>query len=454
MLQVPGAELSQSRHLDDLTIFTNPFTDISPLSGAGTRANGTLHSQLTRFPQRKVPGVQIEGWFPDSCDHREREQTSFMPTCPGGLRRNSQFVIRVPDDWDGVHLVVAGISGIRTQFASDAIISDWVLLKGWAYAAQDKSNTGINWFRAGDDETGGSRDTWIPGRAMQHWATSMQRTADASKALLAEAFGGPPRLTYAAGVSNGGYQVRRALERYPELFEGGVDWGGVLWLAEGPNLLTYLPAILRHYPAYRKGDSQAHQALIAEGHLPAGSEPTWEFHYNQVWGLTQSMFRPAFDPEYGTANPRLFVPPDDPEADYDYDSRPREVKDRVAEVANTGNLHGRPLLTLHGTLDALLPISAHSDRYAQLVQQQGQGDNFRYYRVEGGTHFDRLADDPHHTELRPILPCFLTALDALDVWITNGHEPPPSGTIPFPADQSPEERANTCTLSDGREQAG
>ncbi len=66
-----------------------------------------------------------------------------------------------------------------------------------------------------------------------------------------------------------------------------------------------------------------------------------------------------------------------------------------------------------------------------------------------GTHFDRLADDPHHTELRPILPCFLAALDALDAWITDGQEPAPSATIPFPADQSPEGRANTCTLAAG-----
>lgn len=444
LLEVSGANLSQSRCLDDLTTFTNPYTDTSLASGAGTRENGSLHSRLTRFPERKVPGVQVEGWFPDSCDHREREPTPFIPTCAERLRHNGQFLIRVPNNWDGVHLIVAGTPGVRNQFASDIILSDWVVLKGWAYASQDKGNTGINFFRAGDDETGDSRDGWIPGRAVEQWATSMQRTAAAAKALLTQAYGRPPRLTYAAGISNGGYQVRLALERYPELFEGGVDWEGVLWTADGPNLLTYLPTLVRHYPAHQHGDPDAYWALVDEGHVSPGSESTWEFHY-PLWALTQSMHRPAFDPEYAPANPSLVVAPQDPDATYDYSSRPQIVKDRVASVANTGDLHGRPLLTLHGTLDTLLPIIIHSDIYAQLVRERGQAGNFRYYRIEGGNHFDRLAES-HPELIRPILPCFLAALDALDHWVTTRQEPPSGGTIPFPVQQSPEERANTCTL--------
>ena len=31
------------------------------------------------------------------------------------------------------------------------------------------------------------------------------------------------------GVSNGGYQVRKAIEDHPETFDGGVAWEAVLW---------------------------------------------------------------------------------------------------------------------------------------------------------------------------------------------------------------------------------
>ena len=53
-------------------------------------------------------------------------------------------------------------------------------------------------------------------------------------------YGHRPRHTYAVGTSNGGYQVRRAIETAPELFDGGVDWEGTFVDPQGPNLLTDL----------------------------------------------------------------------------------------------------------------------------------------------------------------------------------------------------------------------
>ena len=48
-------------------------------------------------------------------------------------------------------------------------------------------------------------------------------------------YGEPPRFTYAVGTSNGGYQVRRAVETVPELFDGGVDWEGTYVDAAAPT---------------------------------------------------------------------------------------------------------------------------------------------------------------------------------------------------------------------------
>ena len=48
-------------------------------------------------------------------------------------------------------------------------------------------------------------------------------------------YGRSPRFTYAVGTSNGGYQVRRAVELFPELFDGGVDWEGTYVDPPGPE---------------------------------------------------------------------------------------------------------------------------------------------------------------------------------------------------------------------------
>jgi hypothetical protein len=71
----------------------------------------------------------------------------------------------------------------------------------------------------------------------------------------------------------------------------------------------------------------------------------------------------------------------------------------------------------------------------------------RYYRIEGGNHVDSLMHlDPEH--LRPMLPCFRSAFDALTAWVEDGQEPPPSATIPRPAGNGATDPAllNTCSL--------
>jgi pimeloyl-ACP methyl ester carboxylesterase len=240
---------------------------------------------------------------------------------------------------------------------------------------------------------------------------------------------------------------RYALENRPDLYDGGVDWEGPNWRPEGPNLFTFLPTALKYYPQYRlAGSAEAHRKMLEAGFAP-GSEFLWEHHYAVYWDLTQRTYREEMDPGYdgaleaGVPFCQSGLPYCD--ADYVYASRPAAVRDAVVKVALSGRI-GKPMITLHGTFDALLPISLNSDSYAEMVRSAGRSHLHRYYVVEGGNHVDQLYD-LFPDRLRPIAPCYREAFLALERWVeTRGqHKPPASSTIarPFSGDL-----ANQCSL--------
>src|SRR6267154_368160 len=88
------------------------------------------------------------------------------------------------------------------------------------------------------------------------------------------------------------------------MYDGGIDWEGVLWQPGGPNILIDLPAALRPYRDYvfsgfnRTG--AAHQAVVAAGYPPDifANPPTsantfspvvgslYETHANNYWDVT------------------------------------------------------------------------------------------------------------------------------------------------------------------------
>jgi hypothetical protein len=261
-------------------------------------------------------------------------------------------------------------------------------------------------------------------------------------------YGSAPRRTYMTGISNGGYLTRWQLENRPDLYDGGVDWEGTLMEPGAPNLFTYLPVALRNYPRYKAtGDAAAHDAMIAAGFEP-GSEFLWDDHYGEYWDLTQRTYREEFDPDYdgSLAAGIPFCQPGVPgcDADYDYASRPQAVKDALAKVALHGSI-GKPLLTLHGTLDSLLPIRTDSDVYNRLVSGAGRGAMHRYYVIEHGNHVDGRYD-AFPDRLRPILPCYRSAFIALTAWVEKGTPPPPDQLVP---DQRQGDVVNSCALARG-----
>ncbi|WP_250402137.1 tannase/feruloyl esterase family alpha/beta hydrolase [Streptomyces cellostaticus] len=405
-ITVPGAELQQISRHDDLTtsaLAGTAWTDTADWAG--------LAAKGTRNPTG-VPGLQIDGYFPGS---------SRLNTLHG-WNRDAQFVIRLPEDWNGA-LVVTGAPGVRRQYAMDTLVSDWVLAQGYAFAATDKGNSGPDFY------TDGRR----PGDAVVEWNRRTTQLTRAARAVVAQRYGHAPRRTYMTGISNSGYLTRWQLENHPELYDGGVDWEGPLWRPEGPNLFTFLPTAVARLLG-RAGDEDMYAAGFARG-----SEFLWPYHEKAYWGLTQKTYRAEFDPAYDPADPGAsagstveeILAPCPSDADYDYASRPRAVHDAVARVSLTGRI-GKPMITLHGTLDALIPIRVQSDLYARMIAEQGRSRLHRYYRIEGGTHVDSLYD-AYPDRLRPILPCYRAAFTALTDWVEHREEPPASGTVARPA---------------------
>ena len=240
-------------------------------------------------------------------------------------------------------------------------------------------------------------------------------------------------------MSNGGYLVRWQLENHPHLYDGGVDWEGTLWgRRQGPSLLDLPTARLRAYPAYLAGGPGAHEAMVAGRLSGRDGIPVADYHYRYYWDLTQRIYREEFDPRFdGELEAGMpFCAPGSAacDADYSYVSRRRIAGPAVSRVALTGKVK-RPLLTVHGTYDVLLPISQDSDVYARMTPERLH----RYYRVEQGTHVDGLVD-AYPDRLRPLAPCHRAAFVALERWL-DGVEPPRSATLPRPADVA------TCHLS-------
>jgi len=101
----------------------------------------------------------------------------------------------------------------------------------------------------------------------------------------------------------------------------------------------------------------------------------------------------------------------------------------VIRMPNDTGKIGKPLLTLHGTLDTLLPIRVDSDVYARKVAAAGAGALHRYYVIDKGNHVDGRYD-AFSDRLRPMLPCHHTAFVALERWVEQGAVPPDSQFVP------------------------
>src|SRR5262249_34217132 len=149
--------------------------------------------------------------------------------------------------------------------------------------------------------------------------------------------------------------VRRALETAPRLFDGGVDWEGT-FVDVRENILRSLPPAIRNFPDYMASafdqESAAAKNIRAAGYAPdivKGKDSLWGLHSASFWEVTQCQWQKRLDPAYDTYGAGA--------GNYDYDQRRSlpGVEANVRAIATTGAI-GRPLITVAGTMDALLPI--------------------------------------------------------------------------------------------------
>lgn len=375
---------------------------------------------------KAVPGVQVQGRFTDD---------------PTGQAR---FLLRLPDDWNG-KLVVAGASGTRSEFNGDFAWSDFVLQKGYAYASQNKGVLNLRLSSASDPlgcRLNPSSSVFVhffdndPDKPFTQWTQYMEEAARLGRDGVKAHYGYHPRRTYAVGTSNGGYQVRRALEEAPDLFDGGVDWEGTFIDPAGPNLLIDLPPALKHFPSYKASGfdaaSPAAQAIRAAGYPPdlvtSTGTSLWELNLNAFWEITQCQWQKRFDLTYDTygAGPE----------NYDYAARVAVVPgvfESVAAVATTGKIK-KPLVTVAGTMDALLPINRQARAYRAKVAASREGDEqhrnaqYRLWEIQNGTHIE--THGLIFPEIELIQPHAHLAFDLLVEHVENGTPLPPDQCVP------------------------
>jgi hypothetical protein len=122
-------------------------------------------------------------------------------------------------------------------------------------------------------------------------------------------------------------------------------------------------------------------------------------------------------------------------AGYDYFNRAlsTDVAANLAAFATTGKVK-KPLVTVAGTMDALLPIDHHARAYAAKVAASRKGNEehrsaqYRLYEVQNGTHIEGYKNLLPGIEL--LQPHVHRAFDLLVDHIEHGAPLPPSQCIP------------------------
>ncbi len=438
-------------HLTDVACFQS--TDLTTSNPLTTPANNSLPGlpafAFTPITDRSVIAPSAGKRTPISKTVPGVQLNARIASDPTGQAR---FLLRLPDDWNG-RLVVAGASGTRSEFNGDFAWSDYVVQQGYAYASQNKGVLNLQLSTSVDPlacRLNPASPVFVhffdndPGQPFTRWAEFMIEAAQLAQHGVKAGYGRSPRFTYAVGTSNGGYQVRRAVELAPQLFDGGVDWEGTFVDEHAPNLLTDLPPAILNFPDYvaSKFDSASTAAKKIRGagyppDITTESLSLWQSYSNSFWEVTQCQWQKRLDPTYDTYGSGTGT--------YNYVSRlsVSDVGAQFAAFATTGKIR-RPLVTVAGTMDALLPIDHHARAYARKVaaaskhkqdedernddRRDDERPAYRLYEIQNGNHIETFQDAFPQLEL--IEPHAQSAFDLLVKHVEHGVPLPPDQCVP------------------------
>lgn len=423
--------------------------DVTYYSGEG-QAGGLAHIHYWRIDPATLP--EREQQKAQRIQANQLHSAMFQPTqivpgheVSGILNRNGRrqwITFKLPDGWNG-DLVVCGTPSLRNEYANEAIFVPWLLERGYAVISGNK----------------GLESGWVSmlsgTHPSRHWGRMMHDMARWAKIRLLVATWRWPRRTYAVGLSNGGYQVRRALEidaKSPgrqRHFDGGLDWSGTYFpdartldanhdgtvdLSEYHSAGTLVghmdTATLTMGWAYAADTLTtpdqyamtprfpgAHEDMEAAGFSPA-SDIFWGFYNTNFDGFKDSGL-----PQWqgvGYANLTSFVyraelmghgislsaayscfydpvNPGEPPPIYEWLENADDggwTPESIAWAlrnANTAEFKA-PMITVVGGADGLLALNAHSAAYKKAVQKYGKRRLYRQYLIENGPHVDAHAD--------------------------------------------------------------
>jgi len=222
-----------------------------------------------------------------------------------------------------------------------------------------------------------------------------------------------------------------------------VDWEGAFLDPVAPNLLTDLPPAILNFPDYVASgfnqQSTAARNIRAAGYPPdivSGTNSSmWLSYSNQFWEVTLCQWQKRLDPSYDTYVSGTGT--------YNYVARlsVSDVGKNVAAIATTGDIT-RPLITVAGTMDALLPIDHHARAYARSVgsalswRRHDDGDDdddrrrpaYRLYEVQNGNHIETFKDT--FTQLEFVQPHAQRAFELLVEHVEHRASLPPDQCIP------------------------
>jgi len=177
-----------------------------------------------------------------------------------------------------------------------------------------------------------------------------------------------------------------------------------------------------------------------------GSFGTLWGHYSaQFWEVTTCQWQKRFDPTFDSYG-NMAVNQAGNLPNYDYLSRIHTVPGvfhGLKEIETSGDI-GKPLITVAGTMDALLPIKRGARAYEERVLESrkhhhdGDGDDdhhgqhhpaYRLYEIQNGNHIESFSLlFPGKIEV--IQPHAQKAFDFLVDYVEHGQELPPSQCIP------------------------